>query len=258
MKELMILLLFVFISGWTGAPSSQAPLGKFSIGDNCEQCSGGIDLTLITGNGSQRSKLNKIIMDSLISEAPGADHYSVEDFESNRIFENDDCVGISITTLVNINTHSILSLSSKSEGVCGSSVGDYFPAHHVTIDLNTNESLTLAKVIRKTQWENFKRFVSKYARTNKIDNVPYVGGDTKKGKHDQRKINHLPGLRLSFYVNEKVLGVYTLIDDKNSRDWYRKAGEGAVGIEYMNVEIPLSEIEKFIDPNTAISSLVSK
>ena len=238
----------------------QISLGQFSIGDSCGQCAGGIDLMLITDNNKNnvRSHLNKIIMDSLIREAPGAEHYSVDDFERDRNF-GEDCVGISIVTFVNINAKSILSLTSKSEGVCGTSVSDYFPKHHITLDLNGNEALSLGKVIKKSQWTSFEQFVSKYAKINKIDNVPYIEGDSEEHKHDQRKITYLSGLCSSFYVNDKVLGVYTLINDMNLRDGYRKASqEETIGIEYMNVEIPLTEIKKFIDPGTAVSGLISR
>jgi len=238
----------------------QISLHEFSISDSCEQCSGGIELMLIAdhGKGNVTSYLNKVIIDSLTGEAPGSEHYSIGDFENNRIFGKNDCIGVNISTLLNVNANSILSLTARSEGSCGTSVSDFFPAHHVTIDLNRNEPLVLKQVIKKSQWKNFEQFVLKYARVNKIDNVHYIGGEAEQDKHDQRKITYLPGLRSSFYVKEKALGVYTLIDDKNPPDMHRKSREGTIGIEYMNVELPLSEIKTFIDPGTAVSSLISK
>ncbi|MBT1689820.1 hypothetical protein [Dawidia soli] len=236
----------------------QASLGQFSIDDSCEQCAGGIDLMLITDNNKANvtSHLNKIIMDSLIGEAPDAERYSVDDFERHRNF-GEDCVGMSIVTFVNINAKSILSLTSQSEGVCGTSVGDYFPKHHITIDLNENEALSLTEVIKKSQWKNFEQFVLKYARIKEIDNVPYLDGDSEGNKHDQRKITYLAGLLPAFYVNDKVLGVYTLINDLNPPDGYRRSSQKeTIGIEYMNVEIPLTEIKKFIDSGTAVLNLV--
>lgn len=272
MKEISIIsLLPVFILGWVGyhfdgpydddKKTQQISLGKFSIGDSCEQCSGGIDLMLITSGrkDSIKSYLNKIIMDALVREAPNAEHYLVDDFEHNRNFGEEDCIGISIVTVLNVNAQSVLSLTAKSEGVCGTSVGDYFPEHHVTIDLIRNEVLSLGKVIRKGRWNDFEQFVVAYAKANKIDNVLYIEGENEEDKHDQRKITYLPGLDSSFYVKEKVLGVYIKIDDKNTRDWSRRSGEEeTIGIEYMNVEVPFSEVKRFIDPGTAVFGLIAR
>lgn len=272
MKLIYIIFLLPVSNGYTSSDlherrmvndrqaTQQASIGNFSISDSCEQCSGGIEIILFTStsNKNMKSHLNKIIIDSLISQGPDYGSYSIEDFESNRNF-GENCIGIHTATLLNLNTPAILSLTAKSEGACGTSVSDYFPEYHVTIDLHRSEALSLEKVITERQWKNFEQFVLKYAKANKIDNVPYIEGDGEENKHDQRKIKYLPGLRSTFYVKEKVIGVYTLINDKNPIDGYRKGSTAqTVGNEYMKVEIPLSEIRKFIDPNTAISSLIPK
>jgi len=181
--------------------------------------------------------------------------YTVADLESNRFFDS-SCIDGRFVVHLSYNNYTFVSMYMHYTPVRKF----YFNRLFFNIDMRSKNELTVDSIIDRQKKATFVAFVRNYAAKNKIDNIyRSLNIDRKhivyQETHRQNKIIYLEGIDNElFYLKNTKMVFFTKVNDLDKDYWMDK--NDAIGIVYMEVEIPLSEMKPFIKKTSPLFKMI--